>query len=114
MPSLHRGLVAVFLLLAILATISSTLPIEDSDDDDFIADAAAFQQLLDNLSDESLHAALHNYSPSKYKHGVFLEDRTAMSAVRRDNAAVATALVKMMKRQASANSSSPAPPPPST
>ncbi|KAI9823776.1 MAG: hypothetical protein M1832_002333 [Thelocarpon impressellum] len=65
-------------------------------------DTSAFQSLLNAVSDSSLHAALHE-GLDKFSHGVFMDDRTAVEAVHRDNAAAATSLINKAKRQLASN-----------
>ncbi|KAI9767053.1 MAG: hypothetical protein M1839_004643 [Geoglossum umbratile] len=94
MTSLHlRHLFLFALLLAVLSTF--VLADELSDDES----AANFQILLDSVPEDRLHDVLHDYDPTKFKHGVFQEDRTAIEAVHRNNPAAATKLIYLAKRQ---------------
>ncbi|KAI4176525.1 MAG: hypothetical protein LQ346_007874 [Caloplaca aetnensis] len=63
------------------------------------ANLEEFQKLLDQADQASLHAALHDYSPKKFKHGMFKEDRTAVEAIHRDQPSLASTIVAIAKRQ---------------
>ena len=71
-----------------------------------LSDLEAFYQLLEQVDPPALHAALHDFSPKKFKHGVFKEDQTAVEAIHRDDAPLATSILSLAKRQESGNSSS--------
>jgi hypothetical protein len=75
------------------------------EDDEFV-----FQKLLSKTDPEALHAALHNLSPSKFKHGAYHKDHTAAEAIHKDDPSLATSIVVLARRQApdSSNSSAPA------
>lgn len=64
-----------------------------------LADQEQLLELAKDVSDDKLHAALHNYNDGKFKHGIFLGDRPALEAVHRERAADATSLVFLAKRQ---------------
>lgn len=64
-----------------------------------LADQQQLLELAKDVSDDKLHAALHNYNDGKFKHGIFPGDRPALEAVHRERAADATALVLLAKRQ---------------
>lgn len=64
-----------------------------------LADQEQLLELAKDVSDDKLHAALHNYNDGKFKHGIFPGDRPALEAVHRERAADATALVLLAKRQ---------------
>jgi hypothetical protein len=79
----------------------------------------AFQDLVNALPEESLHAALHNHHP-KFQDGVYEHDRTAVEKVHSEDPSLATRLiyaarVELMRRQgnntisSSATTSSPPP-----
>ncbi|KAH0541594.1 hypothetical protein FGG08_003942 [Glutinoglossum americanum] len=91
-------------LLALLFTVLTTHVLANESLDD--ENAENFQILLNSVSEDRLHAVLHDYDPTKFKHGVFQEDRTAMEAVHRDDAAMATKLIHLAKRQSNSTSSS--------
>ncbi|RFU34629.1 hypothetical protein B7463_g1728, partial [Scytalidium lignicola] len=58
-----------------------------------------FQRLLNSVEPATLHEVLHKHLKDKFKHGVYSEDRAALEAVHKTNAAVATSLVELAKRQ---------------
>jgi hypothetical protein len=94
MTSLHlRHLFLFALLLAVLSTLVLADELSDDESD------ANFQILLDSVPEDRLHDVLHDYDPTKFKHGVFQEDRTAIEAVHRNNPAAATKLIYLAKRQ---------------
>jgi hypothetical protein len=98
MPSFRRTTLTV-LIVAFLTVAYAAVPVDrrtqDSHSD---ARATSFQELLNSVSDPSLHYVLTNVY-KKYKQGVFREDRMAMQAVHNDNAAIATSLVELARRQ---------------
>ncbi|KAL8896991.1 MAG: hypothetical protein Q9207_007441 [Kuettlingeria erythrocarpa] len=63
------------------------------------ANLEELQKLLDQADQASLHAALHDYSPKKFKHGMFKEDRTAVEAIHREQPSLASTIVAIAKRQ---------------
>ncbi|KAL8701675.1 MAG: hypothetical protein Q9201_004778 [Fulgogasparrea decipioides] len=63
------------------------------------ADIEEFNKLLDQVDPPSLHAALHDYSPKKFKHGMFKEDRTAVEAIHKEEPSLASTIVAIAKRQ---------------
>lgn len=69
---------------------------------DEVPDYETFQRLLEQVDPPSLHAALHDYSP-KFKHGMFREDKSAVEYIHRDDASLATSIIKLAKRQESVN-----------
>ncbi|KAL9017628.1 MAG: hypothetical protein Q9185_005024 [Variospora sp. 1 TL-2023] len=74
------------------------------------ADVPEFSELLNQVDPESLHAALHDYSPKKFKHGMFKEDRTAAEAIHREQPSLASTIVAIAKRQdTSSNGTAPTP-----
>ena len=103
MPSIRSLLLNCLLLTRISFYASASSATTDKDEEETKADLAAFQRLLDQVDPPALHAALHNYSPRKFKHGVFQEDRTAVEAVHRDDAPLATTIVSIAKRQDQSN-----------
>jgi len=62
-------------------------------------DLEAFQKLLDQVDTPSLHEALHSFSPKKYKHGAFPEDRTAVEVIHKEEPSIATSIVNLARRQ---------------
>ncbi|MCJ1286835.1 hypothetical protein MMC26_006181 [Xylographa opegraphella] len=78
----------------------------EEDNREALSDSEAFRQLLEQVDPPALHAALHDFSPKKFKHGIFQEDQTAVEAIHRDDAPLATSILSLAKRQESGNSSS--------
>jgi len=64
-------------------------------------DLEIFQKLLNEVDPPSLHEALHTYSPKKFKHGMFQEDRTAVEVIHREEPSIATSIVNLARRQRS-------------
>ena len=64
-------------------------------------DLETFQKLLDQVDEPSLHEALHSFSPKKFKHGAFREDRTAVEVIHQEEPSVATSIVNLAQRQKS-------------
>ena len=86
----------LFLLAALFSTPS--LCTENSEQQvEAHVDRAAFQKLLNQIDPPSLHAALHDFSPKKFQHGMFPEDRTAMEAIHKEEPGLATGILKMAK-----------------
>ncbi|OWP07375.1 hypothetical protein B2J93_6154 [Marssonina coronariae] len=60
-----------------------------------------FQELLNSVDAAALHKVLHEHaSESRYQHGIYQDDRTAMEALHQEDADVATSLVELARRQA--------------
>ena len=74
-------------------------------------DQKKFQEILDTVEPASLHEVLLEHV-NKYKHGVYPGDKTAMQAVHKQNAEVASSLVSLVRRQESATNGTTTPPPP--
>ncbi|ERT02224.1 uncharacterized protein SPSK_05473 [Sporothrix schenckii 1099-18] len=79
-----------------------------------VADGAAptgssFSRLLEAVSPEALHDLLHEYLPNTYKHGVYPSEKHALEAVHRQNAALATSIVQLARRDLNSSTSSTAP-----
>lgn len=108
MPS-FRSFLLISLFLARLSTFVIAEPsyAEREKDKETLADLEAFQRLLDQVDPPALHAALHKHSPKKFEHGIFQEDRTAVEAVHREDASLATkiASLALAKRQNPGNGS---------
>jgi len=69
-----------------------------------------FQELLNALPEESLHAALHKHLDTKYQDGVYEHDRSAVSVVHEEDPPTATkvlveAALDLIKRQNSNSTS---------
>jgi hypothetical protein len=80
-----------------------------SQDQERQSDLESFQKLLEQVDLPALHAALHAYTPKKFKHGVFQEDRTAVELVHKDEPTLASsilAVAKLAKRQDGGNATS--------
>ncbi|MCJ1484936.1 hypothetical protein MMC06_005109 [Schaereria dolodes] len=105
MLSLRKLLTSTLFLTQIAALVITEPPCKTEDDRGATADLKKFQALLDQVDPPSLHAALHDFDPKKFKHGVFQEDRTAVEAVHRDNAPLATKIISLARRQASNSTS---------
>ncbi|CAK7239842.1 MAG: hypothetical protein STHCBS139747_001277 [Sporothrix thermara] len=60
--------------------------------------AGGFSRLLEAVSPESLHDLLHEYFPDTYKHGVYPSEKKALEAIHRANAALATSIVQLARR----------------
>ena len=107
MPSI-RSLLVTCLFLSRISSYVITEPTSEKDaDKEALSDLEAFQRLLDQVDPPALHAALHDFNPKKYKHGVFKEDRTAVEAVHRDDPPLATSILALAKRADPGNSTVP-------
>ncbi|TLD30952.1 hypothetical protein PspLS_02552 [Pyricularia sp. CBS 133598] len=62
-------------------------------------ETGSFPCLLNAVSSEALHDVLHRYFPKRFKDGIYESDKNAMEAVHREDASLATSLVKIAKRQ---------------
>ncbi|MCJ1240933.1 hypothetical protein MMC14_008937 [Varicellaria rhodocarpa] len=104
-----RFLLSISLFFACLSALAIAEPSheekEKEADREACADLEAFQRLLDQVDPPALHAALHDYSPKKFQHGIFKEDQTAIEAVHRDDAPLATSIALLARRQEAANTS---------
>ncbi|KAL9039176.1 MAG: hypothetical protein Q9180_002690, partial [Flavoplaca navasiana] len=92
----RRGILAgaLFGLLAVAIADDSH---QKSLDKEASSDIEEFNKLLEQVDPDSLHAALHDYSPKKFKHGMFREDRTAVEAIHREQPSVASTIVAKAK-----------------
>lgn len=103
MPSLQNlTFVAIFLTLLISIVSANPLVVKEKERSQ-VGDVDQLLQLLDQIDPPALHAALHDFSPKKFKHGVFQEDRTALKALHRVDAAAATNIISLAKRLGSAD-----------
>ena len=102
-----RFLLSISLFFACLSTLANAEPSheEKEADREACADREAFQRLLEQVDPPALHAALHDYSPKKFQHGIFKEDQTAIEAVHQDDAPLATSIALLARRQDAANTS---------
>lgn len=100
-----RSTLAVFLacILSVCLSVHAAADFKSANPESQEAadDLKVLHRLLDEVNPPALHAALHMQSPDKFKHGVFPEDRTAIEAVYRENAPLATSIVALAKRQGS-------------
>ncbi|KAK3403552.1 hypothetical protein B0T20DRAFT_28832 [Sordaria brevicollis] len=62
------------------------------------AEGENFQSLVEGASPNSLHNILHKTFPGRFQHGVWESEKQAIEAVHRDNAPLATAILRMAKR----------------
>ncbi|MCJ1438690.1 hypothetical protein MMC27_008080 [Xylographa pallens] len=99
-------LISCLLLRSVSSFVIQDRSHSDQDNKEALSDIEAFQQLLEQVDPPALHAALHDFSPKKFKHGIFKEDQTAVEAIHRDDAPLATSILSLAKRQESGNSSS--------
>ncbi|KAL9098840.1 MAG: hypothetical protein Q9163_005569 [Psora crenata] len=97
------GVLPYTLLFALFAPCLTTSPLQRCDPhNEAQVDIDTFQKLLSQVDPPALHAALHDFSPRKFKHGMFQEDRTAVEAIHREQPGIATGILKManlVKRQ---------------
>ncbi|KAL3428250.1 hypothetical protein PVAG01_01759 [Phlyctema vagabunda] len=101
MPSIRQFLCALLLVSALAMTLVSAFPSNRLPLRASAEDQQKFQELLDTVDTTCLHDILHKYIPEKYKHGVFPEDRKAIAAIHESNAAEASSLIELAKRQSS-------------
>ncbi|KAL8871067.1 MAG: hypothetical protein Q9174_003031 [Haloplaca sp. 1 TL-2023] len=113
----RRGILAG-VLIGLLAIVNAEDTDQAPQNEEGQADVREFNKLLDQVDPPSLHAALHDYSPKKFKHGMFKEDRTAVEAIHKDEPSLASTIIAMakraempQKRQAN-NGTTPSPTPP--
>lgn len=103
MPSFRHFLITFTVFVILTITYTSAAAIQSRNGHGTTIDEIRFQELLDTVSDASLHKVLEQYISSKYQPGVYEKDRTAMQAVHQEDAAVATSLVELAKRQNNAS-----------
>ena len=97
-----RSVLSLALLIALLGPcLSSDVSSSNDQTEDPRVDIETFNLLLNQADHAALHAALHDFSPKKFKHGMFPEDRTAVEAIHREEPGVATGILKLAKRQIS-------------
>ncbi|KAL1903123.1 hypothetical protein Sste5346_000407 [Sporothrix stenoceras] len=70
---------------------------------------SSFSRLLEAVSPESLHDLLHEYLPDTYKHGVYPSEKHALEAIHRENAALATSIIQLARRDLNSTTSSSSP-----
>ncbi|KAL8933346.1 MAG: hypothetical protein Q9216_006412 [Gyalolechia sp. 2 TL-2023] len=101
------------LLYGFLAVVNAGNAQQKPQDKEHEADLEEFGKLIDQVDPRSLHAALHDYSPKKFKHGMFKEDRTAVEAIHKDQPSLASTIIAIAKRQDTpSNGTAPTSPPP--
>ncbi|OCL11592.1 hypothetical protein AOQ84DRAFT_184640 [Glonium stellatum] len=108
-----HSLCNILLLLALPlagSVLAQNQPKPSQKTDSYIDPNQAFQDLLNAVPEESLHAALHNHHP-KFQDGVWEHDRAAVENVHREDPPLATRLIlaakiELAKRQASNGTSS--------
>lgn len=104
MVSLRRIFFSV-LAIAFLTVAYASVPVNRGPQESpASAGQTSFQDLLNSVSDASLHEVLNSVY-KKYKQGVYPQIKAAMTAVHDDDAAMATSLVELARRQ-SINSTS--------
>lgn len=59
----------------------------------------SIQELVAGVDEKALHAALHESSAGKFKHGVFQGDANALEAVHRNNPVEAKRIIQLARRQ---------------
>lgn len=99
MASLRYLFMTLALLSVFIVSLSSAAAVRPKDCHSQTAQEIKFQELLATVSDDDLHKILEEHVSSKYKPGVWREGRTAMSAVHKDDAAKATSLIQLARRQ---------------
>ncbi|KAL9632588.1 MAG: hypothetical protein Q9164_005229 [Protoblastenia rupestris] len=102
MTSIHNILSYTFLFALLTPSLAANAFLQIDQGREAKPDLDAFQKLLNQVDPPALHAALHDFSPKKFKHGMFQEDRTAVEAIHREEPSIATGIVKMaslFKRQ---------------
>ena len=105
MPSIRSFLLAFLFASRISASAIQPKGAVDSAEDERQADEGAFQELLAKVDPSALHAALHDLSPAKFKHGAYHQDSVAAKAIHRDDPALGTSIIELARRQTPDNSS---------
>ena len=90
-----RDILSASLLLTLLTSVSATTPEQNQGE---IDDVVTFRQLLEQVDPPSLHEALHNYSPKKFQHGMFQEDRSAVEVIHKTEPNLATSIINLARR----------------
>ncbi|KAI1849438.1 hypothetical protein JX266_004933 [Neoarthrinium moseri] len=65
---------------------------------------SSLAKLFSSASPEAIHRLLHSYFPDTFKHGVYPSDESAVEALYSSDAALATSLVELAKRQNASSS----------
>jgi hypothetical protein len=102
----RRTIVVLFLCMLVLLGVASgtgmpchkaaTNPQQDAVK---ASESSSFSTMLKSASPASLHELLHRFLPDRFKDGVFPSDHQAMEAVHRADAALATSILQLAKRQ---------------
>ncbi|KAK3350951.1 hypothetical protein B0H65DRAFT_104721 [Neurospora tetraspora] len=103
MTSSRRALLSVTLCLLFFFGLTSARPSRwqqrvQCHEGAASAEGENFQSMVDAASPDSLHIILHKTFPGRFQHGVWESEKQAIEAVRRDNAPLATAILRMAKR----------------
>ena len=94
-----RNILSISLLLSLVTSLVHPHGVhQQPQDQEADAGFAGLQKLLEEVDAPSLHAALHDLSPKKFKHGMFQDDRTAVQAIHKDEPSLATSVVAVAKR----------------
>lgn len=101
--SIKRLLLALTASFAVLSHLSSAKAVIPRQE----LDVLNVQELLEGVDPDLLHDVLHKAENSRYRHGVFEEDRTAFAAILRENPSEATSIVQLAKREVNQTSSNP-------
>ncbi|KAL2037433.1 hypothetical protein N7G274_009918 [Stereocaulon virgatum] len=93
-----RSITSTLLLTILTSSVvyATHIPKQTQEETD---DIAAFRQLLDQVDPPSLHNALHSYSPKKFEHGMFQEDRTAVEVIHKTEPTLATSIINLAKKK---------------
>ncbi|KAL9132145.1 MAG: hypothetical protein Q9217_000079 [Psora testacea] len=113
MSSIICNVLSFTLLLGLITPSLALSPQHNSNCKEPKVDIEAFEKLLNQVDPPALHAALHDFSPRKFEHGMFPEDRTAVEAIHREQPGVATGILKiarLAKRQDNATVTTTTPP----
>ncbi|KAK4127538.1 hypothetical protein N657DRAFT_678130 [Parathielavia appendiculata] len=105
MPYLRRTIVVLLLcMLVLLGLASAGSPRVHCHDgatgrQTDATTSESFSDMLKSASPASLHELLHRYFPGRFRDGVFESEHKAMEEVHRANAALATSILQLAKRQ---------------